>query len=242
MKLSNTINEVRLTWTRLHPYWKATNSSKKWQLIIYGAIVRSKLLYGLETLHLTEPMAKKLDAFQLRGLQQILGLNTTFINRANTNAKVHEEASRIAYPSTQDNRRVQRFSEFHSKRKAKLMGHNLRTDRDDPLRQIPFQPDSAYRVSYGKKRVGKPRQNWIHQTKKYVYETVLGHWAYNEENAQDDRVLNCARDRKFWVSSGAANIDKRRLATPTLPFLHSDRRIGGRYGARRKNNKALASK
>ena len=74
------------------------------------------------------------------------------------------------------------------------MGHILRTDRDDPLRQISFQPDSAYRVSYGKKRVGKPRQNWIHQTKKYVHETVLGLY---EENAQDDRVLNCARNRKF---------------------------------------------
>ena len=151
----------------------------------------------METLHLTEAISKKLDAFQLRGLRKILGLNTTFINRANTNAKVYEEASRIAYPSLHDNRRVQRFSEFHSKRKAKLMGHILRTDRDDPLRQISFQPATAYRVLYGKKRVGKPRQNWIHQTKKYVYETVMGHWAYKEEEAQDDRILNYARTRKF---------------------------------------------
>ena len=37
-------------------------------------------------------------------------------------------------------------------------------------------------------------------------------------------------------------VGKQRLATPTLPFLHSDRRIGGRYGARRKNNISLASK
>ena len=27
-EISNKINEVRLTWTRLHPYWKATRSSK----------------------------------------------------------------------------------------------------------------------------------------------------------------------------------------------------------------------
>ena len=77
------------------------------------------------------------------------------------------------------------------------MGHILRTNQEDPLRQITFQQDSAYRVSYGKKRVGKPRQNWIHQTKKYVYENVMGHWAYTEEKAQDDRIFNSARDRKF---------------------------------------------
>ena len=110
---------------------------------------------------------------------------------------MYEAASRIAYPSADDNRRVQRFSEFHSKRKAKLMEHILRTNQEDPLRQITFQQDFAYRVSYGKKRVGKPRQNWIHQTKKYVYETVMGHWAYKEEEAQDDTILNRARDRRL---------------------------------------------
>ena len=62
------------------------------------------------------------------------------------------------------------YSEFHRDRKAKLLGHVLRTNNKDPLRQISFQADSAERVYYGKKRIGKPRQNWIHQTKRYVYE------------------------------------------------------------------------
>ena len=82
---------------RLHAYWKATNANKKWQLIIFDAIVRSKLLYGLETVHLTQSMARKLDVFQLKGLRKILGMSTTFINRGNTNDKVYAEATKIAY-------------------------------------------------------------------------------------------------------------------------------------------------
>ena len=45
-EISNKIQEVRSTWMKLHVYWKATNASKKWQLIIFDAVVRSKLLYG----------------------------------------------------------------------------------------------------------------------------------------------------------------------------------------------------
>ena len=91
-------------------YWKATKANQRWQLIIYDAIIRSKLLYGLEALQLTEAMSKKLDTFQLKGLRQILRLETTFINRANSNKQVFEVASSIAYPDPNDTRRVKRGS------------------------------------------------------------------------------------------------------------------------------------
>ena len=112
-------------------------------------------MYGLETLQLTEAMSKKLDVFQLKGLRQILKLETTFINRANSNQKVFEIATRTAYPNPDDNRHIKRFSDFHKERKANLLGHILRASEDDPLREVNFQPGTAYR--------GKPRQNWIHQ-------------------------------------------------------------------------------
>ena len=51
--------ETRRTWLKLAAYWKATNASTKWQLIIFDAVVRSKLMYGLETAALTEALNKK---------------------------------------------------------------------------------------------------------------------------------------------------------------------------------------
>ena len=150
------MHDVRKTWYKLQPYWKATGASKRWQLLIYDAIIRSKLLYGLETVQLTEATAKKLDVFQLKGLRQILRLQTTFVNRANSNKFVFEMASKTAYPDPQDKKVIPRFSEFHRERKASLLGHILRTDNEDPSRQVNFQPNTAYRVEHGKKRIGKP--------------------------------------------------------------------------------------
>ena len=66
-----------------------------------------------------------------------------------------------------------------SSRRAKLLGHVLRSNNDDPLRQF-FLPHSATRVEYGKRRCGRPRQNWLHTTKKHVYEHTLGHFNYDE--------------------------------------------------------------
>ena len=106
---------------KLHVYWKATNASKKWKLIIYDAIIRSKLLYGLETVQLTQGMLKKLDVFQLKGLRKILGMTTTYINRANNNQKVFQEATRAAFPKQGDTRRIKSFSEAYAERKASLL-------------------------------------------------------------------------------------------------------------------------
>ena len=78
------MHEVRKTWFELVDYWKASNASKKWQLIIYDAIIRSKLLYGLETVHLTGAMQKKLNVFQIRGLRQTLKMEHTHTSTETT--------------------------------------------------------------------------------------------------------------------------------------------------------------
>jgi len=70
------MQQVTGTWKRLQTYWKATDASKKWQLLAYDATVKSKLLYGLETAQASNADLKRIDAFQLRGLRQILGKKT----------------------------------------------------------------------------------------------------------------------------------------------------------------------
>ena len=65
-EILNKMQEVRKTWFGLLPYWKATNANLKWQLLIFDAAIKSKVIYGLETVHLTQAMMKKVDAFQLR--------------------------------------------------------------------------------------------------------------------------------------------------------------------------------
>ena len=61
---------------------------------MYDAIVRSKLMYGLESAHLTQTLKEKIDIFQRKGLRQILKIPTTYgqmtagKNRSNTNENV----------------------------------------------------------------------------------------------------------------------------------------------------------
>ena len=98
------------------------------------SIIRSKFLYGLETVHLTQAMSKKLDAFQMRGLRSILKRKSTFIDRNNANRRIIEEASSIAFPSRGDRRKIIPFSEFHMQRRTKFLGPILHSDNNIPLK------------------------------------------------------------------------------------------------------------
>ena len=66
---------------------------------------------------------QKLNAFQLRGIRKILIKAPTYIDRTNTNARLLEEASMIACPSRNDQRKILVFSEFHNLRRAKLRSY-----------------------------------------------------------------------------------------------------------------------
>ena len=68
-------------------------------------------------MQLTQGMLKKLDVFQLKGLRKILGMTTTFINRANSNQRVFQEASHAAFPKEGDNRRIKPFGEAYPENK-----------------------------------------------------------------------------------------------------------------------------
>ena len=103
----------------------------------------------------------------------------------------------MAFPSRDDQRKILLFSEFHNLRRAKLLGHILRSTDSDPLRQVSFMPSSATRIEYGKKRVGKPRQTWIHHAKKFVWEETLGRISYEETPVQDNLIYNAGLQRQF---------------------------------------------
>ena len=109
------------TWFKLKPFWQAANCTPRWRLRVYHAVIQNKLTYGLETVHLTQSMLKRINAFHLRGLRSILGLETTFVNRRNTNEFVLRTASEHA------GQQIQLFSDLLLKKRAALAGYILRT-------------------------------------------------------------------------------------------------------------------
>ena len=59
-------------------FWKHTNCSLEFKLIAYDAVIRAKLMYGLESLQLNKDLREDLNVFQRKGLRQILKIPTTY--------------------------------------------------------------------------------------------------------------------------------------------------------------------
>ncbi len=126
--------------------------------MVYNSVIRSKLLYSLECIELTQAEQDKIDAFQMKGLRRILHIPPTHIDREWTNDKVIEKASiAIGKPIT-------RFSETWRLQKFKLLGHLLRAEVFDPLHQVCFHDDEKNPRVIGTRRVGRPREHWLLNT------------------------------------------------------------------------------
>ena len=49
MEVTQKLQEVNRTLHRMQDYWKASEASTKWKILIQEAVLKSKLLHGLET-------------------------------------------------------------------------------------------------------------------------------------------------------------------------------------------------
>ncbi len=152
------------TANKLTLFWDKAENEEQLEIMVYNSVSRSKLLYGLECLELTQAEQDKLDAFQIKGLRRILHTPPTHIDRSNTNDKVVEKASiAMGKPTI-------RLSETWRSQKFKLLGHLLRAERTDPLHQVCFQGDDKTPRAVAHRRRGRPREQWLLNTLEDAYD------------------------------------------------------------------------
>lgn len=65
-EVMNRLGDCVATCTRMTLFWNKANTSIKWKIQVFNAIVRSKLLYGLQAIQLTQTEISKVNAFQNR--------------------------------------------------------------------------------------------------------------------------------------------------------------------------------
>ena len=112
-------------------------------------MVRSKVAYSLETAPLSTSHKKKLDAFQQKGIRQIMGIQPTFIDRSMSNEKVLElanaEMSDTSDEEYKERKRqegenhvpkIEKLSKYIENRAIAHIGHICRTEKKDPIRQV----------------------------------------------------------------------------------------------------------
>ena len=56
--------------------------------------------------------------------------------------------------------RIKPVTELIDKRKIQLLGHIIRSNRNDPMKQVTFCDGSLTPVTPALRRVGRPRQKW----------------------------------------------------------------------------------
>ena len=135
--------------------------------------ITSKLLYGLETLELTQGAAQLLNKFQLKGLRKILNLQTTYVQRENTNELVYSTANEaLNAPTAGPFRKVKPMTEKLEERKLKLLGHVLRRERQHPQHQVTFSTTSAMPRETTNRRVGRPRPCWTTNNMKKAWDIM----------------------------------------------------------------------
>ena len=118
------ISATMVVLKKLDVFWLKNQCSKKWKLLVYNAVITSKVLYGLQTLEPTESASRLLNTFQLRGLRKILRLHTTYIQRQNTNEYVYRRANEIG------NGAIKPLTEILAERKMRLLGHMFYVESD----------------------------------------------------------------------------------------------------------------
>lgn len=164
-EVTNRLAAATATCNRMKLFWDKANNTIRWKIRVFESILRSKVLYGLECIQLTQPDLDKLNAFQLKNLRRILKIPPAFIDRSYSNQRVLDMIRDIHHIS------IELFSQIWLKRKLKLFGHILRSSPDDPMRQVLFEYNSFLpRFEY--RRPGRPRTDWLLQSFKDAFELL----------------------------------------------------------------------
>jgi hypothetical protein len=168
-EISAKIGSCFAVLNRLNFFWGKANCPKKFKLLVFDAVIRAKLVYGLDTVAIPPNLMAKLNVFQLKGLRKILGLKTTFIDRANSNKEVFRQANAERNPNGEPNKEIRSFQSYVEYKQEALLKHLVRADENDPLKMATFEPDTVVPRIYVKRRVGRPRKEWTVEAYKRLY-------------------------------------------------------------------------
>ena len=196
-EISSRIASAMATWKNLDIFWKEAQCSLKNKILIYNAVIHSKLLYALETVEIPTHLLSKLENFQLKGLRKIFGMVTTYINRTNTNAEVFRRANMNVTPQGHAPK-ICSIQELLSRRKMILAGKILRLDNENPMRILNFKRNNTSPIKVLFRKIGRPRTQWTYN----IFDII---WKYirTDDNdftnsvAQLQHILSAAQTYGF---------------------------------------------
>ena len=169
-EVSSRIATCMITLKKLDFFWRHSDCPERFKLLALDAVLRSKLLYGLESAELGSALLNKLDAFQLKGLRKILKLKTTSVNRSNTN-KVVMDLANTKVKQQGGSKELKQFSQAYKAAKKKRVVKMINANQADPQRHITFERGlNAW--NHTNKKVGAPQIKWTTETVKLLWHEI----------------------------------------------------------------------
>ena len=157
------IAECMCTFIKLDTFWKHTNNPIKLKIIVFNAIVRTKLMYGLESVQINDSLKKHMDTFQLNAYRSILGLKHTYIDRLNTNEHIMNTAETEInkHNNSGTHKTITKLSEYYEQQRLKTTAQIIHhKNSEDERVNITFNKENLEINEYEKKRVGRPKHAW----------------------------------------------------------------------------------
>ena len=176
-ELNQRISTCMAVLNRLHIFWRHSNCPVGFKLQALSAVVRTKLLYGLESAQLNQTAVNRINTFQLKGLRKILQMPTTFAailslleERQNySNDRVIETANQSL--AAEGKKRVELFEHTHAKTKTRSFAETVKSHERDPVKTITFT-DELKPWSYANKRHGRPKAKWADEAAKLYWAQI----------------------------------------------------------------------
>ena len=125
---------------------------------MYNAVIIPRLTHGLETMYLNDSLLKRLDAFHMRGVRHIMGIEHAYWSRVK-NKEIIEKANRALNRGVDITKNWTEFMIPGQQRKEKklrlvsgtlmlrrrtLLGHVIRCEENDPMYQVTFKDDGQF--------------------------------------------------------------------------------------------------
>ena len=126
----------------------------------------------------------------MKMLRKILGVPSTYVNRAWTNQTVlHELSQRYGYKHI-------RLSTKWKHKKITLLGHIIRAESEDPMREVLFETGTFRPRVEHIRRVGKPRANWLIETYKDAHTIIDNVTPFDINDIQQIQTLHGKAQRR----------------------------------------------
>ena len=163
---------------RLDILWRDCDLQIAFKINVLDAVMRAKLSYGMESAQLTPSHQRRIEVFQLKGLRKILKMQTTYVERNNTNAEVFRRANeefRKGTTNDKPSKIVKPFVTCYLNSRMKRLARIHKMNHNHAVRHVTFAPDPDHTIkpwTLPNRRVGRPRFNWVTETIKDMWNNI----------------------------------------------------------------------